>query len=128
MSSKIEGLMKKTKKELAELVVNREEVIDNLKAAVTSAKNINENMKKDSDGYKVRINNLEISLKKAAEDLNKANEQVYQHQYGMDKIATEKAEIAELNNRLNKKIKSIRNFSVFLLLVIVVLIVLMAII
>lgn len=124
MGSKIEGLMKKTKKELAELVVNRDEVIDNLKAAITSAKNINENMKKDSDGDKVRITNLESSLKKAAEDLNKANEQVYQHQRGMDKVATEKVELLEMNNRLNKKIKSIRNFSVFLLFVILVLIIL----
>lgn len=125
MSNQIEGLMKKTKKELAELVVNRDMVIVNLKAAVTSAKSINENLKKDSDGDKVKINNLEISLKKAAEDLNKANEQVYQHQRGMDKLTTEKVELGELNNRLNKKIKSIRNFSVFLLFVIVALIVLM---
>ena len=115
------SLMNKTKKELISIIDKQDDEITELKC---KDKAMDENysilmQKSNSLNDKLRIS--EENLKKAAETINKANDNVYQHQRGMDKIASEKAELTELNNKLNKKIKANNRLCWFLTIVIIVL-------
>lgn len=110
MEKNVQGLMKKTKKELIEIILRKDDEEKNLSNSLNDFVKRCDDLRgklntsvKDCEGMTSRINDMSAENNKLKEDLIKANENVFQHQRGMDTLTTEKEELERELYFVNKK-------------------------
>lgn len=89
MSNNETGLMKKTKKELIDIILRKDDEEKRLKNAYEAAK-------KDAEGK-------DEIIKRLTDSLNKANRNVEQHQSGMDELTSQKVAAEEAAKKFEKE-------------------------
>ena len=89
MSNKETGLMKKTKAQLVEIILRKDDEEIRLKNAYEAAK-------KDAE-------EKDETIKRLNDSLNKANHNVEQHQSGMDEITSQKVAAEEAAKKFEKE-------------------------
>ena len=107
MSNNETGLMKKTKKELVEIILRKDDEEIRLKSSYEAAK---EDAKKSEESVKLLTDNL-----------NKANANVQQHQRGMDELTSQKVEAENAAKHLRNQRNTARTIAWILVVATVVL-------
>lgn len=97
MSTNETGLMKKTKAQLVEIILRKDDEEIRLKNAYEAAK---EEVKKSEENAK-RLTN----------DLNKANANVQQHQSGMDELTSQKVAAEDAARKFEQERNTHRNWN-----------------
>lgn len=114
------SLMKKTKKELVEIILKQDDEI-------LALKNANEALKGDVDTYSNRCNSqleetrkIEKDNERLKEELRKANQLILDQQNGMDENTTAMEVAKQTVVDVNKKNRKLSNLCYFLLCVIAI--------
>lgn len=97
MSNKENGLMKKTKAQLVEIILRKDDEEIRLKNAYEAAK-------KDAE-------EKDETIKRLTDSLNKANRNVEQHQAGMDEVTSQKVDAEEAAKKFENERDSARNWN-----------------
>lgn len=97
MSNKENGLMKKTKKELVDIILRKDDEEIRLKNSYEAAK---QDAKKSEE-----------NVKRLTDSLNKANINVQQHQSAMDELTVDKFAAEEATAKLEKERNSARSWN-----------------
>ena len=106
MSNKEKGLMSKTKKELVEIILRKDDEEIRLKNLYEAAK-------------EAAIRNEETS-KRLMDSLNKANANVQQHQAGMDELTSQKVAAEEATKKFKKERNTARSWNWILSIAVVI--------
>lgn len=96
-NNKEAGLMKKTKAQLVEIILRKDDEEARLRKSLESAN-------KDIEGSSNRIKLLTM-------DLNKANANVQQHQAGMDELTSQKVAAEEVAEKFRKERNAARGWN-----------------
>lgn len=106
MSNNETGLMKKTKKELVDIILRKDDEEIRLKNSYEAAKKDAE--EKDS------------TIKRLTDSLNKANRNVEQHQSGMDELTSQKVAVEEAAKKFEKERNAARGWNWILAIAVVI--------
>lgn len=108
MSNKETGLMRKTKKELVDIILRKDDVESNLKERLENTANKYAELASKNDALNKSYATLSDEIGKLKKYLNEANRNVEQHQSGIDEVTTQKAEVEAVANSLKKNIKKMK--------------------
>lgn len=106
MANKEKGLMTKTKKELVEIILRKDDEEIRLRNSYEVAK---ENAKKSED-----------DVKHLTDSLNKANANVQQHRIAMDELTSDKVAAEEAAKKFKKERNTARNWNWVLAIAVVI--------
>lgn len=106
MSNKETGLMNKTKAQLVEIILRKND-------AETSLKHAYEAAKKDAE-------EKDETIKRLTDSLNKANCNVEQHQSGMDEVTSQKVAAEEAARKFEKERNAARGWNWILAIITVI--------
>ena len=104
MSNKENGLMKKTKAQLVEIILRKDDEEIHLKNAYEDAKKVMFSFQKD-------VEEKDETIKRLTDSLNKANRNVEQHQAGMDEVTSQKVAAEEAAKKFEKERNSARGWN-----------------
>lgn len=113
MSNKVDGLMKKTKKELVEIIIYNDDVREELNQHVDVYEN--KYAEKVSECEK-----LDVENEKLRSSLEEANKNVVQHQASIDELTSQKAEAEEIAKCFKNERDSARNWNYVLGIAVIV--------
>lgn len=127
MERNVQGLMKKTKKELIEIILRKDDEEKNLSNSLNDFVKKCDDLQgrlnasvKDCEGMTNRINNMSAENTKLKEDLSKAHENVFQHQRGMDILTTEREEFKQKLLITEKKNQTLSGWCIFFVIAIII--------
>jgi len=106
MSNKETGLMKKTKAQLVEIILRKDDEEIRLKNAYEAAK-------KDAE-------EKDKTIKRLTDSLNKANANVQQHQAGMDELTSQKVAAEEAAKKFEKERNAARAWNWVLAIAVII--------
>lgn len=113
MSKNETGLMKKTKKELVEIIIRNDDVREDLNQQINVYKN--KYAEKVSECEK-----LDVENEKLFSSLNEANKNVVQHQASIDELTSQKAEAEEVAKCFKNERDCARNWNYVLGIAVIV--------
>lgn len=108
MSNNEIGLMKKTKKELVEIILDKDDVESNLRKRLDECMQNYENLNRKHTGIVKDAEGMAKEIERLRKALNEANYDVEQHQSGIDEVTTQKTEVEAVANSLKKDIKKMK--------------------
>ena len=111
MSNNFDGLMKKTKKELVEIIIRNDDVREELNNQIDVYKDRAEKMQEEYNLAKQQSKDAIDKVLKLQKSLEEANKNVVQHQAAIDELTSQKVEAENAAKCFKNERDSARNWN-----------------